>query len=336
MKPQHQLDDLPNPPAGRTGWPWTEVSDPLPPTRSDGRAWPKISIVIPSLNQGRYIEETIRSILLQGYPSLELLVIDGGSEASTLEVINKYERYLDFFSSEPDSGQASAINKGRGLATGDIFHWINSDDFLLPAALGLVGGAYRPGAIITGGVLNFHDTDKFHPWVCANRNLSVGGLLNIEKSNWHQPGVWVPMSLWENCDPLSEDLNFYFDWLWTLEVLIRRPDTIELSSNLVAFRCHNESKTHGNDHLGRLQEYKVVLDRLRRDMRFVHYHDEVNIFYFAADRRSEQKKLQEIVEDLSSEKKRSKFWKVLVLCYWILRKPTLRFSRFSLGALRRL
>lgn len=98
----------------------------------DGKPWPKISIVTPSFNQGQYIEETIRSILLQGYPNLEYIVIDGGSTDGAVDVIRKYEKWLTYWVSEPDKGQADAINKGLERCTGEIFNWINSDDILLP------------------------------------------------------------------------------------------------------------------------------------------------------------------------------------------------------------
>ena len=109
---------------------------------SNGSPWPKISIVTPSYNQGQFIEETIRSVLLQGYPNLEYFVIDGGSKDNTVEIIKKYGKWLTHWVSEPDKGQAHAINKGLERASGAVAAYLNSDDFYLPGALEHVGKTY--------------------------------------------------------------------------------------------------------------------------------------------------------------------------------------------------
>ena len=97
--------------------------------------FPRISVVTPSFNQGKYIRETIESVLSQNYPNLEYIVIDGGSTDSTLAVIDDYVDRLNYFVSEKDNGQSHAINKGFAQATGDIFCWLNSDDQFAPNAL---------------------------------------------------------------------------------------------------------------------------------------------------------------------------------------------------------
>jgi len=140
------LSELPFPPAGRTGWPWTEETDPVvygvPPITG---VWPKITIVCPSFRQGSFIEETIRSVLFQNYPRLEFVVIDGGSDDETPVVLRKYTRWLAFWESTPDRGQSHALNKGFARATGELYGWINSDDYYLPGAFMTVARPYQAG-----------------------------------------------------------------------------------------------------------------------------------------------------------------------------------------------
>src|SRR5882724_1831262 len=127
------LSELPAPPEGRTGWPWTTESP-----RVDGDpAWaasppPSITVVVPSYEQASFLEETLRSVLLQGHPDLELIVMDGGSKDGSVDIIRRYERWISSWVSEPDGGQSAAINKGWRRATGRLLTWLNSDDTLLP------------------------------------------------------------------------------------------------------------------------------------------------------------------------------------------------------------
>ncbi|REL24196.1 glycosyltransferase [Rhodohalobacter sp. SW132] len=120
-------------------WPWNkeigEKANLAPAKSHKNNEWPKITIVTPSYNQGEFIEETIRSIILQNYPNLEYFIIDGGSTDNTVEVIKKYEDWIDYWVSEPDNGQSDAVNKGFERATGTYGNWINSDDLLAEDAL---------------------------------------------------------------------------------------------------------------------------------------------------------------------------------------------------------
>lgn len=104
---------------------------------------PKISVVVPSLNQAKYLELTLLSILDQKYPNLELIVIDGGSKDESPEIIRKYAHYMNFWCSEPDGGQTQAIIKGFSHATGEILCFLNSDDLFEPGVLHEVGEYFR-------------------------------------------------------------------------------------------------------------------------------------------------------------------------------------------------
>jgi glycosyltransferase involved in cell wall biosynthesis len=96
---------------------------------------PSISIVTPSLNQGRFLRQCLHSVFEQRYPSVEVLVIDGGSTEGSLDVLREFDDRLAYWKSGPDAGQSDAINQGFQRATGDLVSWLNADDFLLPGAL---------------------------------------------------------------------------------------------------------------------------------------------------------------------------------------------------------
>lgn len=132
------LKELPSCPENKTGWPWTEETHPSLPFLSRGRSWPRISIVTPSYNQANFIEETIRSVLLQGYPDLEYIIIDGGSSDGSVEIIKKYSKWLTFWVSEKDEGHPDGVNKGMRMAKGRILGYLNSDDLLTKRSLFLV------------------------------------------------------------------------------------------------------------------------------------------------------------------------------------------------------
>ena len=123
--------------------------------------FPKISIVIPSYNQGQFLEETILSVVNQQYPNLELFVVDGGSNDSSVDIIKRYESHITWWVSEKDNGQSDAINKGFAKATGEIISWLCSDDLYTPGTLHKVAAHFskhddRVG-LIYGGITTFKD-----------------------------------------------------------------------------------------------------------------------------------------------------------------------------------
>ncbi len=144
--------------------------------------FPKITIITPSFNQGKYLEATIQSILNQGYPNLEYFVIDGGSGDESVEIIKKYESQIDFWVSEKDNGQSHAINKGLERATGDIINWINSDDQLTEGSLFKIAEYFQSNpkiALVHGKTILFKEDgwEKIHG---ANENdLPEGYLAGI-------------------------------------------------------------------------------------------------------------------------------------------------------------
>ena len=138
----------------KSGWPWEPINRIENLSNFD---FPKITIITPSLNQGVFIEETIRSIIIQGYPNLEYMIFDGGSKDQSVETIKKYNRWITYWESEPDHGQAHAINKGLRRCSGDIVGWINSDDMLLPGSLFKIGMNHllHNNLILLGDVIKF-------------------------------------------------------------------------------------------------------------------------------------------------------------------------------------
>lgn len=211
------LADLPAPPPGRAGWPWDEASDAFPATGPDGKEWPKISIITPSYNQAQYIEETIRSILLQGYPDLEYFIIDGGSTDETVEIIRKYEPWLSGWVSEKDSGQSEAINKGFSRCEGEIFSWMCSDDLLSKGALKTVASLFlsKPGTDAVAGACFCQYDDEPGKNIVRKVDWKGWELTPYSAAVW-QPSCYFRRSLVRREFLVRTDLHFCMDReLWT-------------------------------------------------------------------------------------------------------------------------
>src|SRR3989442_13604746 len=158
------LTELPPAPPAKAGWPWTDGTQSSSEVLH-GRSWPRISIVTPSLNQGAFVEEAIRSVLLQGYPNLELSVVDGRSTDGSIEAIGKYSAWLARWVCESDAGPANALNKGFRFATGEILGFLNADDFLLQESLANVARAFT---------MNMRaDVISGHGFLKASTNLQI-------------------------------------------------------------------------------------------------------------------------------------------------------------------
>jgi glycosyltransferase involved in cell wall biosynthesis len=206
------IAELPPPPPGKSGWPWTVETSQLPLVRRDGSQWPRISIVTPSYNQGQFIEETIRSVLLQGYANLEYIIMDGGSTDETVDIIKKYERWLAYWVSAKDRGQVHAINTGFSRATGIICNWINSDDSLRPGGLGFLAtvNSKMPDAdIISGARVLRGSPSGFEK--AQNVWLTEWPLLAVGFPYYPQDSTFFSKHIWDKCGPLDERLKYVFD-----------------------------------------------------------------------------------------------------------------------------
>jgi glycosyltransferase involved in cell wall biosynthesis len=255
------LKELPPPPPSKIGWPWTEESRPqqYPASATEDNDAPKISIITPSYNQGQFIEETIRSVLLQGYANLEYLVIDGGSTDGTTEVIRKYESWLYYWVSEKDRGQSHAINKGLERISGTRWGWINSDDLLLPDTLCLLADAHRqaPQALLAGDVIDFHE-DRPERVLVRQGELELRKIIEFwtRQQQWHQPGIFFPTELSKSVGPLDESLRYLFDYDFLCR-LLAVASVRYLQRPVAGFRLHPESKTVSQGELFMLELCRI-------------------------------------------------------------------------------
>ena len=204
---------------------------------------PLVSIVTPSFNQAKYLEATIQSVLAQDYPNIEYLVVDGGSQDGSVEIIQKYARRISWWVSERDQGQTEAINKGFAQARGRILAWLNSDDTYQPQAVSQAVDYLRthPDIGLVYGDTHFIDSAG-----------KVIGKFNAQQTNYkrlRQGGVYIPQqaafwraSLWHEVGPL--DPSFYFAMDYDLWVRLARIAELRYTPQLWAnFRLHEDAKT---------------------------------------------------------------------------------------------
>ena len=244
-----RLADLPAPPAGQAGWPWTQAE--LSPATAWPHAlgkWPRISVITPSFNQGEFIEQTIRSVLLQGYPDLEYIIIDGGSTDESVSIIRKYARHLSFWVSRADRGQSHAINEGFRRATGEIICWLNSDDFYMPETLRIVADmlSHESGNFaLVGHALRLH-SDGQPPSRLEGRYSGLRRLLRFwDGYEMHQSSIFWRRDVFEKVGYLDESQHLILDFDYWVRIA-RHFDFVNVDRTLSATNYHARAKTGDN------------------------------------------------------------------------------------------
>ena len=211
-------------------------------------SWPKISIVTPSFNQAEFLERTILSVLNQNYPNLEYIIIDGGSNDGSVDIIKKYEKYLAFWSSEKDKGQSDALNKGFKKATGDIFFYLASDDVLLPNILNKVAIAFmnKDIDVLYGNRLIIDPYDniiserrcvRFLPYI------SKLGLLTLGSFAVYPDSMFYKREIFEKVNGFDLNLHNTMDTDFWLKIISVTKKIYFLREYIIGFRVTATSKT---------------------------------------------------------------------------------------------
>ncbi len=215
---------------------------------------PLISVVTPSFNQGKFLEETILSIRQQQYAKLEHIVIDGGSTDNSLEIIRKYEDKIAYWVSETDGGQTDAINKGFARANGDVITWLNSDDCYCEGALCKVGKyfAQHPDCMwVAGNVLFTDETGRVY---ARKKPFYSSFILRHGTASLYQPNVFVRRKVLEVCGFPRVDFHAIMDREWFCRIASHFEPML-IDEDIALFRWHGSNKSSSGKHSPQYRHY---------------------------------------------------------------------------------
>jgi glycosyltransferase involved in cell wall biosynthesis len=234
----------------------------------------KLTVITPTLNQGAFIERSIRSVLDQGYENLEFMIVDGGSTDETVEVIRRYEDRLAWWASEPDEGQTHALSKGIERATGDVIAYMNSDDHYLPGAFdaALTALENSDAKWVSGAALNLDENDRptderggrWEPWLPTEIEHWPRGRHWWFLRHWSppQPSTFWRRELFERYGGFRRDMHLAFDVEFMERLVLAGEMPLLLRDTALSARVmHAEAKSFDNAKWE--PEYKLTRRLLR-------------------------------------------------------------------------
>ena len=221
---------------------------------------PRLTVITPSLNQGKYLERALRSVLEQGYPDLEYIVMDGGSTDGSVDVLRRYDDRLAYWVSEPDNGQSWAINRGIERSTGDVIAYINSDDYYLPGAFEAALRFFAdPGVRWVAGATEYRESDGTLETLW-NPTPPPGLRGRWVRGPWYVPqasSFWR-RDVFEEFGLLREDLDFVFDTEFGLRVALGGVKPVTFARPLAVRFLHDEAKSAERSRFDREYETEVA------------------------------------------------------------------------------
>lgn len=223
---------------------------------------PLVSIVTPSFNQARFLEETISSVFEQTYPNLEYIVVDGGSTDESVAILRRHSDRFAWWTSESDTGQAAALNKAFERARGDILGWICSDDTLLPGAVARVVAELErdPAAQLVYGEALFVDEHGHALFPLEPRPFDVEAMVRSCQNHVVQPGSLFRREAFELAGRFAEDAHYLFDFEFVLRLALAGGKVSSIGDRLATYRVHRESKS-GSGSLLKARDYVRLADR---------------------------------------------------------------------------
>ncbi len=230
-------------------WPWRDENN-----ASYSASGCTISVIVPTYNHGEYIEETIRSICLQDYDQIQLIVIDGGSQDETCNILEHYDAVIDYWVSEPDRGQTDAINKGLDKATGDIIAYLNSDDIYYPNTIRAVAeiAENNPTAALIYGRCRFIDESSQIIGERTANIFTLADILDLWEVWWKEQNLVQPEAFWraeitKDIGYFNTNLFFVMDYEYWLRILAAGGRCHRIDQHLAGFRFLENQKSADSD-----------------------------------------------------------------------------------------